>query len=166
MAIRDLIPWNWGARNVPIKRLPDQPGPQLRRGGDDLFDDFFDNFALAPFGAFEERFGSFMPQIDVSETDQEIKVAVELPGMSEDDIEVSLDRNMLTISGEKKDETEEKGENFYRMERSYGKFRRSIPLPAEVQADQVEATFKQGVLHVTLPRTEPSTVKKIEIKQT
>ena len=165
MAIRNLIPWNWGERNVPVKRVGDQPGTQLQRGVNDLFDDFFNNFTLAPFGAFEDRFGTFMPQIDVSETDQEIKVAVELPGMSEKDIEVSLDRNMLTISGEKKDETEEKGENFYRMERSYGKFRRSIALPAEVDADEVEATFKQGVLHVTLPRTETSTVKKIGIKQ-
>ena len=164
MAIRDLIPWNWGEKNVPIKREANQPAA-LQGGVNNLFDNFFDNFGLTPFGREDERFNSFTPHLDVSETDTEIKVTAELPGLDENDIEVSLDRNVLTISGEKKSESEEKSENFYRMERSYGKFQRSIPLPAEVKADEVEATFKQGLLHVTLPRTEPKDVKKIGIKQ-
>ena len=167
MTIRDLIPWNWGEKKVPVSRGTnlDQPGSEVQRGVNDLFDDFFNNFAVAPFSGFGQRFGDFQPQIDISETDREIKVAAELPGLDENDIDVFLDRNMLTISGEKKDEKEEKGANFYRMERAYGKFRRSIPLPDEVDADQVDATFRKGVLEITLPRKHSSHVKKIGIKR-
>jgi HSP20 family protein len=116
---------------------------------DHLFDDFFESFGLTPF----EPFGAFSPRVDVSETDKEIKVSAELPGLDENDIEVSLARNLLTISGEKQEEAEDKGKNFYRMERSYGSFRRTIPLMVEVEADKIKAKFQKGVLTVTLPKT-------------
>lgn len=113
-----------------------------------------------------EQYGAFNPQVDVTENDQEIKVAAELPGLTEKDVEVSLANDMLTISGEKRAEKEDKGENYYRMERSYGSFQRTIPLPTEVEANKVDATFKNGVLTVTLPKSAQAVQnrKKIAIK--
>ena len=86
--------------------------------------------------------------------------------MDENDVNVSLAHNVLTISGEKKDEHEEKNENFHRIERSYGSFKRSVSLPQEVDPDSVEATFKNGVLTVVLPKTRKAQeeVKKIQVK--
>lgn len=132
---------------------------------DDLFDDFFE---MAPFGEGEreERLVPFSPSVDVSEKDNQIQVTAELPGLAEDDIDLSLSENVLTICGEKKEERKAEEQNYYRVERSYGSFQRRIPLPAEVEADQVEASFKNGVLSVTLPKTAKAQQeqKKIEIK--
>ncbi len=167
MAITDLIPWRWGEKKVPVKREEQEPVYQLQRNINSLFDEFFNsfgNFGLAPFEAFGESFGAFSPRVDVSESDKEINVSAELPGLDENDIEVSLAHNVLTISGKKKEEKEDKGKNYYRMERSYGSFRRSIPLSAEVEADKVDAKFKKGVLTVTLPKTAQTQSKKITVK--
>lgn len=151
MAITDLIPWKWNEKKVPVKRDNfDEPFYGIQRDMDRFFGDFFGGeFGLSPWSSF----GAFSPQVDVKETDQEIKVFAELPGLDEKEVEVSLSRNTLTISGEKKQEKEDKGENYYRMERSYGSFKRAIPLTTEVEADKVEASFKNGVLTVTLPKT-------------
>jgi HSP20 family protein len=157
MAIFDLVPWKRNDKAVAIRREED-PFFALRREMDRLFDDFWGGGLLEPYGAFD-------PRVDVTETETEVKVTTELPGLDEKDVEVSLTQNMLTLSGEKKAEKEDKGENYYRMERSYGSFRRAIPLPGEVEADKVEATFKNGVLTVVLPKTaQAQTRKKIAIK--
>jgi HSP20 family protein len=168
MAITDLFPWKRGEK-VPVRREEGYPFHSLQQEVNRLFDDFFGKgeFGLTPFsGGFMERYGAFNPQVDVTETDQEIKVAAELPGLTEKDVEVSLSNDMLTISGEKKAEKEVKGENYYRMERSYGSFQRTIPLPTEIEADKVDATFKNGVLTVTLPKSAQAVQnrKKIAIK--
>jgi HSP20 family protein len=129
-----------------------------------LFEDFFggwDEGALAPMG---ERWGAFSPQVDVTETDDEIKVSAELPGMDDEDIDVSLSDDMLTISGEKKEEREEKREGYYRTERSYGAFRRAIPLSTTVDDEKVDAVFQNGVLTVALPKTGEAKAKKVTIK--
>jgi HSP20 family protein len=129
-----------------------------------LFDHFFtDPFDLAPLAT---RMPDFPPRVDVSETDTEIKVTAELPGMDEKDITVSLDHDALVISGEKKSDIEEKGKSFHRVERSYGSFQRVIPLDAEVEGDKVGAEFKKGVLTVTLPKpvSTVKAAKKINIK--
>lgn len=97
--------------------------------------------------------GTLSPKVDVNETDKHIRVSVELPGMKEKDIDVSLNRDSLMISGEKKQEIEENVQGWYRMERSYGVFRRTIALPCEIDQDKVEAHFKDGVLTVSLPKT-------------
>jgi HSP20 family protein len=152
MTVRDLIPWRRGEKQVPVKRETREPIYGLHRRINRLFDDFFNDFSLAPFDAFDEM-GAFQPRMDIRESDKEIKVSAELPGMDEKDIEVSLAHNQLTISGEKKESTEDKGTSYYRIERSYGSFRRTLPLPDEVEADKVEATFKNGVLTITLPKT-------------
>lgn len=159
MAITDLIPWTRGEKKVPVRREETgDPVYELQRGMNRLFDEFFEGFgSLAPFG---EQLGAFTPQVDVVENDKEYKVTAELPGLDEEDIEVSLDHNMLTISGEKKAKKEDKGDDYYRMERSYGSFRRAIPMPDEIQADQVDATFKKGVLTVLLPKTETGQKRK------
>ncbi len=88
-----------------------------------------------------------------------------MPGLDEKDVEVSLSNDTLTISGEKKAEKEDKGENYYRLERSYGSFQRVIPLSTEIEADKVEAAFKNGVLQITLPKLHLGEgVKKVQIK--
>jgi HSP20 family protein len=161
MAIRNLVPF--GKKSVPVRREGENPFALLRREMDSLFDNFFRGFDVEPF---ESRLGAFSPKVDVTENDKEIKVTAELPGMDEKDIDVSLQSDMLTIKGEKKEEKEDKGKDYYRMERSYGSFSRSIPLPVEVETNKVEAKFKKGVLSITLPKTAKAVAetKKIPVK--
>jgi HSP20 family protein len=131
-----------------------------------LFDDFFGRSGLEPFGGWGEGWGLFSPRVDVAETDREVVVSAELPGLDDEDIDVSLSRGMLTISGEKKQEKEKKGRNYYRVERSYGSFQRSVPLPSEVDTGKVDAVFRKGVLTITLPKTaEAKARKRIAIKK-
>lgn len=161
MAIRNLVPF--GRRNVPVKRDDENPFSLLRREMDSLFDNFFGGFDMEPF---EGRLGSFSPRVDVIENDREIRVSVELPGMDDKDIDVSLNKDMLTIRGEKKEEKEQKGKDYYRMERSYGSFSRTVPLPVEIDMEKAAASFKKGVLNITLPKTSKSVAetKKIAVK--
>jgi HSP20 family protein len=105
-----------------------------------------------------------MPLVDVSETDKELMVRAELPGMDPKEIDISLSGNVLTIKGGRKHEREEKKENFHLVERSSGSFSRTLQLPVEVKADKIEASYKDGVLSVKMPKTESYTVKKVEVK--
>jgi len=159
--IKDIIPF--GKRNVPVRREEYEPFSFFRHEMNRLFDDFYRGFDLEPF---ERRLGTFTPNVDVSENDKQIKVTAELPGMDEKDIDVSLNKDSLTIKGEKKEEKEEKKKDYYRMERSYGSFSRTIPLPVEVDTDKVKAEFRKGVLTVTMPKTAKAIeeTKKIPIK--
>ncbi len=161
MTFRDLMPFR--KKSVPVKREESNPFALLRREMDDLFDNFFQGFEMEPFGG---RLGAFSPDIDVVENEREIKVKAELPGMDEKDIDVSVNEDALIIRGEKKEEQEDKGKDYYRMERSYGSFTRTIPLPAEVETDKVEAKFRKGVLTVVLPKTAKAVegTKKIAVK--
>jgi HSP20 family protein len=108
----------------------------------------------------------FSPRVEVKETDKNILVSAEVPGMEDKDINVSLKDNSLVIEGEKRSERKKEDKGFYRSEFSYGSFYRSIPLQADVDADKVEATYKNGILKVTLNKLEESkqTTKRIEIK--
>jgi HSP20 family protein len=128
----------------------------------------FDNFWLEPFGVFEEWPGSFVPTVDVTENDKEIRISAELPGMDEKDIDVTITDSMLTIQGEKKQEEEEKEKGFYRRESSYGSFRRVIDLPIEVDESKADAEFKKGVLKIKLPKTAKAKAKgrKLKVKTT
>jgi HSP20 family protein len=162
MDITDLIPWKRG-KKVPVRRGEERSLPAVQQDMNRWFDDFFGGFGLTPFGFFDEAWDTFSPRVNVVEGDKEIKVSAELPGMDEQDINVSLSHGVLTINGEKKEE--HKGENYYRMERSYGSFQRSIPLPCEVDDSKVEAVFKKGVLTINLPKTADVQVRKrISIK--
>jgi len=107
--------------------------------------------------------GNWVPVVDMSETETELKIRAELPGMSQNDIELHLQENVLTVKGEKKPETKEGSENFHRVERSYGSFTRSFTLPANVKSDAVQASFKNGVLTITLPKVEEVKPQKIAI---
>ena len=142
---RNIAPW----RRRELRRTP---GYALDQTINRLFEDFFNDFDRFGMRPFAEG-SAFSPSLDLSETDSEFKVSAELPGLDENDVNVSLAHNVLTISGEKKDEHEEEKENFRRIERSYGSFKRSVALPEEVDPDNVEATFKNGVLTVVLPKT-------------
>jgi HSP20 family protein len=104
------------------------------------------------------------PAVDLFEEKDDIVVKAELPGIEKDNIEVNVSDHHLTIKGEKKKEEEVKQENYYRCERSYGSFLRTLELPADVKADKVKAAFKNGVLEVRLPKTEEAKAKEIKIK--
>lgn len=104
------------------------------------------------------------PAVDVFEEKDDIVVKAEIPGMDKDNIQVNLTDHTLTIKGEKKKEEEVKEENYYRSERSYGSFFRTLELPKDVHADKVKATFKNGVLEVRMPKTEEAKAKEIKVK--
>ena len=104
------------------------------------------------------------PAVDLFEEKDDIVVKAELPGIEKDNIEVNLTDHHLTIKGEKKKEEEVKEENYYRSERSYGSFLRTLELPVDVRADKVKATFKNGILEVRLPKTEEAKTKEVKVK--
>ena len=106
----------------------------------------------------------WQPPIDVAETESELIVNVEIPGVDPRDIDVSLTGDTLFVKGEKKPETEEKAEDYHLLERNYGTFTRSIHLPVEVQNDKISASYKNGVLTVVLPKPERAQKKEIKIK--
>jgi HSP20 family protein len=167
MSLEQLIPWNWGKNGESLRRDSENPFAEFHKEMNRLFDNFSDNmFSLSPMRKSLPEISAAYPKMDVSETDKEFKISAELPGMDEKDIDVSVSNEVLTIKGEKKAEKEEKKPNYYRMERSYGTFQRSIPLPIEVEKDKVQASFKKGVLNIILPKSEKAVKesKKIEIK--
>lgn len=134
-----------------------------------LFEDFFRR-PLFP-GMLMPRFGplareAVVPTIDVFEKESEVVVKAELPGISKGDLEVSVTGNHVTISGEKKAEEKVEKKDFYRLERSYGSFSRTVRLPTETVAEQAKASFKDGVLEIRIPKTEEAKekVRKIEIE--
>jgi HSP20 family protein len=104
------------------------------------------------------------PAVDMFEEKDEIIIKAEIPGIEKNNIEVSLSDHLLTIKGEKKKEEEVKREHYYRSERSYGSFIRTLPVPSEVRADKIKANFKNGVLEVHLPKTEEAKAKAIKVK--
>jgi len=104
------------------------------------------------------------PAVDVFEEKDDIVVKAELPGIEKDNIEVNLTDHHLTIKGEKKKEEEVKDERYYRSERSYGSFMRTVELPKDVHADKVKASFKNGILEVRLPKTEDAKAKEIKVR--
>lgn len=175
----NLLPSKWlnnKKNEVAIRREEEQEHPaySLQREMNRLFDDFFRSwdeplmnrsFAMSPFSTYEQ--GAVAPRIDVHETEKELRISAELPGLTEKDIDVSLSKDMLTIKGEKKQEHEENIKGWYRMERSYGSFTRSIPLPCEVDQEHCSASFKNGVLTVSLSKSlqAQSTIRSISIKK-
>lgn len=159
------------ASKEPTTRPPITPSPtedglllSLRRDMDRLFDRFAREYSPLPVA--RERLSAIVPAVDVKESDKEITVSAELPGMDEKDVDVSVSRGVLTIRGEKKEEKEEKDRNYYRMERSFGSFHRTLALPEGLEIDRAEADFKKGVLTVRIPRSKEAqaAIKKIPIK--
>ena len=163
MAIRDLVPWNNRGREVSGRR-DEEPHPilSLHREMNRLFEDVFRGFDLSPFSMDKWNGTTSWPRIEISESDKEMLVAAELPGLEEKDIEVELANGVLAIRGEKKTETEDKDRLF--SERYYGRFERRIPLD-EIDQDKIDASFKNGVVIVTLPKssTAQQKVRRIAI---
>ena len=152
-----------------------RPFEGLRREVDRLFEDFQLGTWRSPFGrgAFDVQpfwrgdLWSRAPAVDIVDKESAYELSAELPGMDENNIDVKFSDGTLTIKGEKRDEREEKKKNFYLAERRYGSFQRSFSIPAGVDADRIEASFKNGVLTVTFPKTPQArkNEKKILVKQ-
>ncbi|MFP4085561.1 MAG: Hsp20/alpha crystallin family protein [Desulfobacteraceae bacterium] len=143
----DLVPW----------KAFNEIG-RLRRDMDDVWRGFFGTPMT------ESMESVWIPSIDVSETDENLLVKAELPGLEAEDIDIDVSGNVLTIKGEKRTEEEKEEENFYSRERYFGSFQRAIQLPADVNTEKVDATFRNGVLNITLPKEESSRRKRIEVK--
>jgi len=148
MNVRDLVPWARGDRERSPATRSDSISPvvSLHREMNRLFDDVFRGFDDARFWGGRGAW----PSVDVEETDKEYRVTAELPGLEERDVEVLLQDGLLTVRGEKKLETETRGRSY--SERFYGRFERQITLDQDVDDSAVKATFKNGVLTVTVPR--------------
>ena len=126
-----------------------------------LFDRFFDDWDLPSVFSGEDE---WIPAFDISENDKEYVVSAELPGIDIKDVDITISDGILSVKGEKKHETEDKGENYHRIERHYGSFHRSFRIPGRVESDKVDASYKDGILKVLLPKAEGTETKKIDIK--
>lgn len=161
MSVRDLIPWGRSNDRAPVPYREDDRSPflSLHREMNRVFDDFFRDLdmRLPLMGGTNGNW----PHIEVSETDKQVSVTAELPGLEEKDVELLLQDGMLTLRGEKRSETDDKDRQF--SERYWGRFERRIPLGVEVQADKAEARFKNGVLTVTLPKNPEAEPKATRI---
>ncbi len=157
---RSLLPSLWGHRE------DDDAFLNLHREIERVFDDFQRGFHLPGWLKPSGGVSALSPRINVSETDNAVEVTAELPGVDEKDVKLELTDDLLTISGEKKTEKEEKEKNYHLIERSYGSFRRSLRLPFQADASKADAKFKNGVLTVTLPKPPEAKAKakKIEVK--
>jgi HSP20 family protein len=144
---RELTPWK------PFRELS-----TLRQEMDKLWNRFFEWPTMEPFK------GEWAPPLDVSETKENVVVKAEIPGVDPKEIDISLSDGFLTVRGERKQEKEEKEEDYFVVERSYGSFSRSVRLPHEVKSDKIKANYKDGVLKITLPKSEEAKKKEVRIK--
>lgn len=147
---------------LPIRRRERERGSlaSLHDEMDDLFKDFFSDWDGGPFWSRTR-----WPALDIAEDENEFTIKAEVPGCKAEDIDISVHGNILTISGEKKQEKEEKGKGYRHTERSYGSFRRDVNLASEVDSNKVEATYKDGILSIKLPKTEKTKAVKIKVKE-
>jgi HSP20 family protein len=171
MTLKELVPWRWGG----LRHWDEDDRPyesflremdSLHKEMDRLFEDFWKGSGSHTFMTRPWIKDDLSPRIDETEDENAFHIRVELPGMGEDDVDITLSGGVLTIRGEKKREDEEKGKDYYRSERSFGAFRRSLPIPVEVDEGEIEAKFEKGVLYIELPKTEEarSKVKHIPVK--
>ncbi|PKD43016.1 Hsp20/alpha crystallin family protein [Rhodohalobacter barkolensis] len=123
----------------------------------DIMDEFFND-------AVANRQNTFAPKIDISETEKKYVIDVTLPGMKKDDIQIDLEKGRLTISGERKFEKEEEGKTYHRVESHYGTFTRSFQLPDDVKDDSINASYNDGILNITIDKSEEKMKRQIKIK--
>ena len=151
-----MVRWN------PEVNLPTFSGDILgiQRGINRMFEGFFRD------GTGDNEFiaSRWNPAVDIAEKDSEYIVKMELPGLSKEDVKITTQENILTISGEKKEEKESKGSRYHRVERTYGSFQRSFTLPTIVKSEKIEATFKDGMLTINIPKAEEARPKLVEVK--
>jgi HSP20 family protein len=159
----NLIPWK--NKQPEGGRAELSPILALRGEMDRLFDSFF----REPFGAMDWSAwgqGKWSPAVDMAESDKELTVRAELPGIDPKDLEISVTGNQLVLSGEKHEATEHDGKDYYHSETRYGSFRRVMPLPEGIDTEKVEAQYANGVLTLRLPKTAAAATKRIEVKTT
>ncbi len=186
MDIKKLAPWNWfkkengdNGQSIPVNFSRDQSShryslrsiSEFHDEVDQLFDNLLNGFGLSNFRSsspmLEGITGSILkPRLDLSATEKEYSVSVEIPGVSEKDVSLELVHDTLIIRGEKNQEKQEKGKRFYRLERAYGSFQRTLSLPEDANKDNIKAGFKNGVLTISIPRVDlgGSRAMQIEIK--
>lgn len=166
MSIRDLIPWTRSQDLVPELFRDERSSPflTLHREMNRLLEEAFRGFALSPLAGQRAGFvNPAWPKLEVAETDKQITVSAEIPGMEEKDVELLMDDGNLIVRGEMKSEIEDKERQF--SERFYGRFERRIPVGMDIEENKIEASFKNGLLKVILPKTEraQSKAKRIAI---
>jgi HSP20 family protein len=172
MAIGDLVPWRWGG----LRRFgEDRSFDALRTDWESLhrnIDTLFENALSGGIGpsllSAAWTTGDVVPKLDFIEDDKTFRLTVELPGMTQKDVDISLTDRTLTIRGEKKEDKEKKDKEVYRRERAYGSFRRVMELPGDVDANKITAAFQNGVLTIDLPKTKEAQqkVRQIPVKAT
>lgn len=163
-----LVPWRRHA-DIATSEKNEHPFLTLQRQMNRLFDENFmgswgDGLRWPLAGNPMRHMPFDAPRADIAETDTEVEVTADLPGLDEKDVQVTLEDNLLNIHGEKKAEHEERKKNYHLMERSYGAFQRTIPLPSGIDQKKVKATFKQGVLQVKLPKLPEAQAQSKQIK--
>lgn len=171
MALGEMVPWKWGSlrrSGRDDRALEGFRGDMvsLHREMDRLFENLWnDGFGPSLLSGDWGRFEIAL-QLDVTEDDKAFTVKVDLPGMDEKNVDVTLSERVLTVRGTKEEDKEAKDKDYYRRERAYGSFRRSIEIPAAVDASKIEASFNKGVLTVSLPKTREAQnkIKHIEVK--
>lgn len=162
MNFSSLMPWTSDRETSETKRRQ-EPVRYLHNEMNRLFDEVFRDFGM-PMRAGALFGGSFHPTMDLSEHDDDYVIRAELPGMEQKDIDVSLADGVLTVSGEKKQEDNREENGHSHHESSWGQFQRRMLLPGAVKEDQIEASFKNGVLSIRLPKAEDSKARRIDIK--
>lgn len=190
MKLDKLNPWNWfkhepghAVQNeqIPVQRdeaastfmAPADTYRDLHRRMDRLFEDAFSSFGFPAFSRsllndalpVGSKMQAFKPQVDVSGNSDQYSVKLDLPGMSQDDVSIELHDHTLTITGEKESKAEKDDDQYYCVERSYGSFQRTLSLPEDAAADDIQAHMSDGVLTLTIPRLalEKDDVKRIDI---
>lgn len=129
-----------------------------------LFDQAFSDYRPTFESGEDVSSRNWLPAVDISETDEALLLYAELPGMTKEDVDITLENNLLSIRGERKFEKDVKKENFHRIERTFGSFARSFTLPSNVRSDEVKASFADGVLQIEIPKAEEAKPRKIAIK--
>ena len=148
----DILPW---------QRKKGRRTKELQRKIDNIYDQFFGPDFFPSTYLFGD--GNWDPKLDISEGRKDITVKIEIPGIEAKDFDISIDGRRLTIKGEKKQDQKEKEETYYRVERSYGYFKRSIELPSEVDPNKVDASYKRGVLKMKFRKLKESKTKRIKV---
>ena len=171
MTLREIVPWKWGG----LRRWETDEGPfggfgrqmeSLHREMDRLFDEMSVRHVRKLITPRDWGRELVMPDIDQTEDDKAFYLSIELPGMDETDVDITLSGRLLTIRGEKKQAEKEERKDFYRRERTFGSVRRTLERPGEVDESKIEASFKKGVLKIELPRTKEAQnrIKHIAVK--
>ena len=171
MTLKQIIPWRWGGFRS--WEDEDRPFESFFQGMDSLhkemnllFEDFRKSNGRPSLITKPWDYAPLNPRLDETEDEKAFHVQIELPGMGQEDVDITLTDGLLTIRGEKKQEEEEEGKDFYRSERSFGSFRRTLPIPVEVDESKIEASFKKGILSIEFPKTAEAQkkVKHIKVK--